>query len=112
MYNLIKFEIQIKNIKYQDLTLQFINPLQFISQMSQREGRMYNEYFLKMNCKKLVKSEKTSELEAPAEFKRMGEGLLLLNIWSTIKKTQKPTNVLSGPLWLYLKHLFLCIDEI
>lgn len=52
MYNLIKFEIQIKNIKYQDLTLQFINPLQFISQMSQREGIMYNEYFLKMNCKK------------------------------------------------------------
>lgn len=77
MYNLIKFEIQIKNIKYQDLTLQFINPLQFISHMSQREGRMYNEYFLKMNCKKLVKSEKTSELETPAGFKRMGEGILL-----------------------------------
>lgn len=45
--------------------------------MSQGEGRMYNECFLKMNCKKLVESEKTSELEAPAGFKRMGEGILL-----------------------------------
>lgn len=59
---------------------------------------MYNECFLKMNCKKLVESEKTSELEAPAGFKRMGEGILL-----TIKylkhhlKKIKPTNVSSVP---------------
>lgn len=76
----MRFKLRTSNIKYQDLTLQFINPLQYISQMSQREGRMYNEYFLKMNCKKLVESEKTSELEAPAGFKWMGEGILLLNI--------------------------------
>ena len=65
--------------------------------MSQREGRMYNEYFLKMNCKKLVESEKTSELEAPAGFKWMGEGILLLNIWSTIKKNKTYQRLISSP---------------